>query len=77
MDSRDGIALTTECPYGTMCLNTIRPVVLRQYYGENLDCIPTENDEVARYTYGYSIGNQTVGTDPSKFVTKTFNKYLQ
>ena len=77
IDSMDGISLTTECPYGTICLNTIRPAVLRQYYGENVHSIPSLSEEVSRYTYGYSMRNQSVGTDPSQFVTKPFNKYLR
>ena len=75
IDSFYGITLNTESPYGKTMLNVKRPAVLRQYYGKNImhECGPLLT---GRYTYGFSLWNNSVSTHPSKFVTKPFNVHL-
>ena len=75
IDSKYGISLVTESPYGTTLLNVSRPAVLRQYYGTNVGTKKDGKIKI-RATYGLSVLKNSVGTDPLKFVTKPFNKYL-
>ena len=75
IDSKYGISLVTESPYGTTLLNVSRPAVLRQYYGTNVGTKKDGKIKI-RATYGLSVLKNSVGTDPLKCVTKPFNKYL-
>ena len=75
IDTPGGICVFCEQPMGNpIMLNIARPGVLRQYYGRNI-CFKSK-DVVTRVTYGYGAKRNSVGTDPNKFVTKPFDKYL-
>lgn len=74
INSKFGIKLSLDKPLNNdIALNILRPAVLRQYYG-----IDIENNEntVKRYTYGSGSGTSSVGMDPCNFVTRPFNNWL-
>ena len=54
IDSKYGISLVTESPYGTTLLNVSRPAVLRQYYGTNVGSKKDGKIKI-RATYGLSV----------------------
>ena len=76
INSKKGIAVATESPYGHTQINLLRRSVLRQLYGSNVqyDCPLTGTQ---RYSYGYSKLNAAVNTDPMNSVTKPFGYYLK
>ena len=55
-----------------VALNILRPAVLRQYFGTNIE---EEGDKVKRHTYGSGSGSSSVGMDPLNFVTRPWNTY--
>ena len=72
IDSLDGISVVTEKPMNNpIMLNTIRPAVMRQYYG--LSRGKDTNGCIKRATYGYCNGLNSLGTDPAKYITKPFD----
>ena len=76
LNSVRGISVATERPYGSTLVNLDRRGVLRQYYGKD-DGMMCHETGLLRYSYGYSRGNSSVGTDPNNFVTKPFNDHLK
>ena len=75
IDTLGGLSVVCEQPMGNpVKLNIKRPGVLRQYYGKNIG-VPS-NNMITRVTYGYRSKRNGVNTDPNKFVTKPFDKYL-
>ena len=77
IDSPEGISIVTEQPMGNdLMMNILRPGVLRQYYGRNVDGADigeSDGTTIKRATYGF---NSSVGTDPDKFITKPFDDNL-
>ena len=72
IDSLDGISVVTERPMNNpIMLNTIRPAVMRKYYG--LSRGTETNGRIKRATYGYCNGQNSLGTDPAKYITKPFD----
>ena len=65
LNSCKGISVATESPYGSVLVNLDRRGVLRQYYGKDEGIMCPEKG-ILRYSYGYSRGNSSVGTDPKK-----------
>ena len=57
-------------------LNILRPAVLRQYYGLNVEEIEIQKYGIQRYTYGSGTGTSTVGIDPNNFVTREMTELL-
>ena len=55
----------------------MRPAVLRQYYGANVDVINESKHFIKRYTYGYGSGTSSVGIDPFNFVTRKMTKEME
>ena len=75
IDTPGGISVVCEQPMGNpIMLNIARPGALRQYYGRNISF--KSKGVVTRVTYGYGGKRNSVGTNPNKFVTKPFDKYL-
>ena len=56
-----------------MNLNILRPAVLRQYFGTDIE---EDGDEVKRYTYGSGLGSSSVGMDPLNYVTRPWNAHM-
>ena len=57
MNSKDRIKLSWDTPlHNQICLNILRPAVLRQYCGANIDGIHQISELIRRYTYGYGSG---------------------
>ena len=56
-----------------VALNILRPAVLRQYFGTDIE---DQGDKVKRYTYGSGSGSSSVGMDPLNFVTRPWNTYI-
>ena len=78
INSKDGIKLSWDTPLNNQrCLNILRPAVLRQYYGANVDVINESNHFIKRYTYGYGSGTSSVGIDPYNFVTRKMTKEME
>ena len=78
INSKDGIKLSWDTPLNNQrCLNILRPAVLRQYYGANVDVINESNHFIKRYTYGYGSGTSSVGIDPFNFVTRKMTKEME
>ena len=51
INSKDGIKLYRDAPLNNQrYLNILRPAVLRQYYGANLDVIQESSELSRRYT---------------------------
>jgi len=71
INSSEGIQLSLDTPLNnTKNLNTLRPAVLRQYFGDDVDVISKSQKFVRRYTYGFGSGTSSVGMDPLNFVTR-------
>ena len=75
LNSKKGISIATESPYGFKHINLLRRSVLRQYYGRDLES-HCGNKGTLRYSYGYKKYNASVNTDPNNSITKPFNYYL-
>ena len=74
INSKWGIKLSLEKPLNNdIQLNILRPAVLRQYYGMNIE---EEVDKVKCYTYGSGSGTSSVGMDPHNFVTRPWNAWM-
>ena len=72
INSKDGIHVSMDSPYRRYhLLNILRPSVLRQYYGRNIDN-QCHEEYVRRYSYGTGSGSNTLGIDGNKFMTKNF-----
>ena len=70
INSKNAIKLSWDTPLNNkMCLNILRPAVIRQYYGANVDVINQSRNLIKRYTCGYGSGTSSVGIDPFNFVT--------
>ena len=71
INSKDKITLSWDTPLNNQrCLNILRPAVIRQYYGSNVDVIQESSELIRRYTYGYGSDTPSVGIDPYNFVTR-------
>ena len=55
-------------------LNVSKFSVLQQHYGINIDKI--QLNIIRRVTYGYNKGRNMTGTEPSTYITKTFDKNI-
>ena len=78
INSKDGIKLSLDAPLNNpISLNIIRPAVLRQYFGNNIDDNSTIENEVKRYTYGSGSGTSSVGMDKYNFVTREMTPSMQ
>ena len=75
LNSKKGISVANEDPYGFKYVNISRRGVLRQYYGKDVTSSCCKN-LYPRFTYGYNKCNSSVNTDPYNYVTKPFNYYL-
>jgi len=75
LDSSKGIPVVCETIYGHDKVNILRPAVLRVNYGK--DCTTYKNNKpiFGRFTYGLQSGSEC--SRPKKFVTKSFNYYLE
>ena len=74
INSKHGIKLSLDKPLNNdIDLNILRPAVLRQYYGMDIE---EEVDKVKRYTYGSGSGTSSVGMDPHNFVTRPWNAWM-
>ena len=72
IDTIDGIQMSVDKP--RMCqsrvINLLRPAVLRQYFGLDLD-LPTERDDLVwRSSYGSGSGTTSVGINPRHWTTR-------
>jgi len=72
IDTIDGIQISVDKP--SMCqsrvINLLRPAVLRQYFGLDLD-IPTNRDDLVwRSSYGSGSGTTSVGINPRHWTTR-------
>ena len=77
INSKDGIKLSWDTPLNNQrCLNILRPTVLRQYYGANVDVINQSSNLIRRYTYIYGSGT-SVGMDPYSFVTRKITNEME
>ena len=76
INSKKGITVATESPYGHIQINLLRRSVLRQLYGRNVE-YDSPLSGTQRYSYGYSKLNAAVNTDPMNSVTKPFGYYLE
>ena len=56
-----------------VALNILRPAVLRQYFGTDIEVV---GDKVKRHTYGSGSGSSSVGMDPLNFVTRPWNTHI-
>ena len=68
MNTRKGISIIVEDPFGTLKLNDNILAVYIQYYGKGAN-----RDRV---TYCIGSISSAVATDPNSFVTKSFTYYL-
>ena len=75
LNSKKGITIATESPYGFQFINLLRRSVLRQLYGRDLDN-NYQKYGTLRYSYGYKKNNASINSDPNNSVTKPFNYYL-
>ena len=75
LNTKKGISVANEDPYGFKLVNITRRGVLRQYYGKDVISYGCQ-DVCPRFTYGYNKCNSSVNTDPLNFVTKPFTYYL-
>jgi len=74
INSKFGIKLSLDKPLNNdIDLNILRPAVLRQYYGKEVDIQLTKSK---RYTYGSGTGTTSVGMDSNNFVTRAMNKMM-
>ena len=74
INSQCGIKLSLDKPLNNdIDLNILRPTVLRQYYGMDIE---EEVDKVKRCTYGSGSGTSSVGMDPHNFVTRPLNAWM-
>ena len=74
INSDRGIKLSLDTPLNNgLGLNILRPAVLRQYYGVEIE---KEHGHVKCYTYGSGSGTSSVGMDPRNFVTRSWNKWI-
>ena len=74
INSPCGIKLSLDKPLNNdVDLNILRPAVLRQYYGMDIE---EGVDMVKRYTYGSGSGTSSVGMDPHNFVTRPWNAWM-
>ena len=74
INSNSGIKISLDKPLNNdICLNILRPAVLRQYYGKDVGNI---DGKLKRCTYGSGTGSSSVGMDPNNFVTRGFNEDL-
>ena len=70
INSKDGIKLLRDKPLNNQrYLNILRPAVLRQYYGANVDVL-RQSELIKRYTYEYGSGISSVRMDPYNIVTR-------
>ena len=61
INSKDKIKLSWDTPLNNQkCLNILRPTVLKQCYGANIDDIHLSSELIRRYTYGYGSGTSSV-----------------
>ena len=72
IDTNDGIQISVDKP--SMCqsrvINLLRPAVLRQYFGLDLD-IPTGRDDLVwRNSYGSGSGTTSVGINSCHWTTR-------
>ena len=72
IDTNDGIQISVDKP--SMCqsrvINLLRPAVLRQYFGLDLD-IPTNRDDLVwRSSYGSGSGTTSVGINSCHWTTR-------
>ena len=72
VDTIDGIKISVDKP--SICqsrvINLLRPAVLRQYFGLDLD-IPTERDDLVwRSSYGSGSGTTSVGINKRHLATR-------
>ena len=78
INSSEGIQLSLDTPLNnTKNLNILRPAVLRQYFGDDVDVISKSEKFVRRYTYGLGSGTSSVGMDPLNFVTRKMSPEMQ
>ena len=71
INSKCGIKLSLDKPLNNdVDLNILRPAVLRQYFGKEIDNI---NGKLQRSTYGSGTGTSSVGMDPHNFVTRSLS----
>ena len=72
VDTIDGIQISVDKP--SMCqsrvINLLRPAVLRQYFGLNLDISTGRDDLVWRSSYGSGSGTTSVGINPRHWTTR-------
>ena len=74
INSPCGIKLSLDKPLNNnIDLNLLRPAVLRQYYGVNIE---EGFDKVKRYSYGSGSGTSSVGMDRYNFVTRPWNDWM-
>ena len=72
--SKDGIHATIDTPYGkNPMMNVYQPHVLRQYFSKNVDTKPCKDGYIYRYSYGTGTGSNTLGIDPTNFMTRPFS----
>jgi len=80
LDSKDGIRVIAEkANSNPVMLNVERPAPIRQYFGCALP--PKKNESLKeghseRYSYAVASGTNSVGTDPSKFVTREMTSHM-
>ena len=74
VNSRTGIKLSLDKPLNNdVDLNILRPAVLRQYFGMDIE---EQMYKVKRYTYGSGSGSSSVGMDSLNFVTRPWNSLM-
>ena len=59
------------------CLNILKPAVIRQYYGANVDVIRRISEFIRRYTYGYGSVTSSVGMEPYNFITRKITNEME
>ena len=75
INSKTGIKLSLDKPLNNdVDLNILRPAVLRQYFGKQINTIDGKHE---RYTYGSGTGTSSVGMDPRNFVTRSMDGVLK
>ena len=78
LNSNNGIRLSLDTPLNNPpMLNILRPAVLRQYYGLNVEEKELPKYGIPRYTYGSGTGTSTVGRDPNNFVTREMSEDMK
>ena len=78
INQKDGITLLRDTPLNNQrCLNILRPAVLWQYYGANIDVIHQSSKLIRRYIYEYRNGTSLVGMDPYNFVTRRMTNEME